>query len=134
MATIINAYKTALLADATYALNEDGLQNKTGKDISDLLATRMTSTVAKYIGDNYTVVSHRETDDVFGSGFDATVWKENATGKLNVSMQGTSGLQDFLSDADLAVTANARGRIGVRLQLKRNIVSKSAIVFRASLS
>lgn len=48
MTTITNAYKNALLADATYALNEDGLQNKTGKDISDLLATRMTPTVAKY--------------------------------------------------------------------------------------
>ncbi|MHB1198399.1 MAG: calcium-binding protein [Polaromonas sp.] len=71
----------------------------------------MTPTLAKYIGDNFTVVTHIETSDVLGSGFDATVWKDNATGKLTVSMQGTEGLQDFLVDADLAVTGNARSQI-----------------------
>lgn len=98
MTTITNAYLNALLADATYALEEDGLQNISGTPLTSRLNLRMTPTLAKYIGDNYTVVTHIETGDVLGSGFDATVWKDNATGKLTVSIQGTKGLQDFLTD------------------------------------
>lgn len=111
MTTITNAYLNALLADATYALEVDGLQGITRGDLELMLKERMTPTVAKYIGDNYTVVTHIETDDVLGSGFDATVWKDTITGKLTVSMQGTTGAQDFLTDADLAVSANARNQI-----------------------
>jgi len=70
----------------------------------------MTPTVAKYIGDNFTVVTHIETGDTLGSGFDATVWRDKA-GTLIVSMQGSSGLQDFLSDLDLAMTGNARAQL-----------------------
>jgi hypothetical protein len=98
MTAIFQAYTNALLSDATYALGDPAqgdLTGAAGDPLAGYLATRMTSTVAKYIGDNYTVVSHKETGDVLGSGFDATVWKDNATGKLTISMQGTTGLQDF---------------------------------------
>ncbi|MBE2262906.1 MAG: hypothetical protein IAE92_09190 [Burkholderiaceae bacterium] len=71
----------------------------------------MTPTLAKYIGDTYTVVTHIETGDVLGSGFDATVWKNNVTGKLTVSMQGTTGLQDFLTDVNLAVFASGHRQL-----------------------
>ena len=107
MTTITNAYTNALLADATYALKLNGLENKTGGDLTKLLTDRMTPTLAKYIGDNFTVVTHIETDDTLTSGFDATVWKENATGKIYLSLQGTTGLQDFLTDVSLAFTGNA---------------------------
>jgi Ca2+-binding RTX toxin-like protein len=111
MSEISDAFKSALLADATYALAVDGLADKTGKDIEDLIALRMTPTLAHYIGSNFTVITHVENDDVTGSGFDATVWKESASGKIFVSMQGTSGLQDFLADISLATTGNARSQV-----------------------
>ena len=113
MRTLENAFANALLADATYALKNSSLDGLTGSFLAnDLdLKGRMTPELAKYLGDHYTVVNHIETGDVLGSGFDATVWRENSTGKLTVSMQGTSGLQDFLRDADLAVTGNARSQI-----------------------
>ena len=113
MSKMTKAFNNALLADATYALNSNNLNGLTGSNLVNLLGfeDRMTPTLAKYIGDNFTVVTHIETGDFLQSGFDATVWKDNATGKLTVTMQGTSGLQDFLSDADLAVTANARSQI-----------------------
>lgn len=113
MSTIENTFLNALLADATYALDSNNLNGLTGNDLENLieLKSRMTPTLAKYIGDNFTVVTHFKSGDQFGSGFDATVWKENATGKLIISMQGTTGLQDFLTDADLAVSGNARNQI-----------------------
>lgn len=111
MTNISNAYINALLADATYALELNGLENKTGEDLGKLLTESMTPTLAKYISDNYTVVTHIETPDTGISGFDATVWKENATGKIYISMQGTTGLADFLTDADLATIGNAREQL-----------------------
>lgn len=92
MTNINSAYINALLADATYALDTNDLEGKKAKDLADLLEKRMTPTLAQYIGDNFTVVTHIETPDGFGTGFDATVWK-NTTGKLTVSMQGTQAQQ-----------------------------------------
>ena len=61
----------------------------------------MTEPVAEYIAaHNFSLVTHIETDDEIGSGFDATAWRRS-DGKLYVSMQGTAGLQDFLTDAQL---------------------------------
>ncbi len=109
MSTIQEAYSNALLADATYALdaNED---NVSGGALILRLRQRMTESVATYIAANFSIVTHIETDDVTGSGFDATVWRTSA-GKLYVSMQGTEGLQDFLTDAQLALTGNGRDQI-----------------------
>lgn len=106
MTTIHDAYINALLADATYALTTNKPNGYTHEDLKNLLSlsTRMTSSLAQYIGDNFTVVTHINSDDLTGSGFDATVWRSN-DGKVYVSMTGTEGLQDFLSDVDLAVSS-----------------------------
>lgn len=97
MGEITNTYINALLADATYALNVNGLNGKTGRDLADLLSSRMTPTVAQYIGNNFTVVTHIETNDVATSGFDATVWRENASGKIYLSpnIRGRSCIATF---------------------------------------
>ena len=103
MTTIHDVYINALLADATYAINQDvGPET----DLANLttLKTRMTDMQATYIGNNFTVITHIDSDDVAGSGFDATVWRRS-DGKIYVSMTGTEGLQDFLTDADLAVSS-----------------------------
>lgn len=98
MSSINQAFQNAVLADATYALKNSELDGVTGELLStnaDLKA-RMSPQIAKYLGDNFRVITHIETGDVLGSGFDATVWQNVTTGKLTVSMQGTAGLQDFL--------------------------------------
>ncbi len=110
MTTINDAYINALLADATYALNGLVVNGTTGGDLKPLLAVQMTDPIARYISDNFTVVTHIETDDVLGSGFDATVWRKS-DGKLYVSMQGTTGAQDFLADVQLAFTGNAGAQV-----------------------
>ena len=107
MNSVSTSFVNALLSDATYALNINEWDNKTGVDLEDALSERMTPNLAKYIGDNFTVVTHIETNDVVTSGFDATVWKNNSSGKIYVSFQGTTGLQDFLTDVALAFTGNA---------------------------
>ncbi|GBU15303.1 hypothetical protein AwPolaro_06810 [Polaromonas sp.] len=71
----------------------------------------MTPALAKYIGDNFTMVTHIETDDEVSSGFDATVWKDNATGKLTVSMRGSEGRQDFWTNYKLTLLTNAGQQI-----------------------
>lgn len=105
MPTIQEAYWNALLADATYALDANA-DNVSGQLLIDVLKSRMTEPLATYIAANFSLVTHIEIDDVAGSGFDATVWRRS-DGKLYVSMQGTEGLQDFLTDAVLAIAGNA---------------------------
>ncbi len=107
------AFVNALLADATYALASNNLNGITGSSLENLsgIRDRMTPTLAKYLGEHFTVVTHIEIDDVFDSGFDATVWKDNTSGQITVSMRGSEGLQDFLTDASLAVTGDARKQI-----------------------
>ena len=109
MAAIEQTYINALLADATYAANL--FKNGSAQALTDALSERMTPTLAKFIGDNFEVAAHAESSDVFASGFDATVWRGRASsayaGKIYVSMQGTLGLQDFLTDGKLTLTGNA---------------------------
>jgi len=104
--SIHNAYINALLADAAYALTTNKPTGYTHDDLKNLLSlsTRMTPSLAQYIGDNFAVVTHLDSNDVTGTGFDATVWRSN-DGKVYISMTGTEGLQDFLSDVDLAVSS-----------------------------
>ena len=112
MNTISDTFINAILADAAYADKLiDGLK---GSGLLRALEKGMTPILAKYISDNFSVVAHRESDDgIFsgGSGFDATVWRgvEGGAfaGKIYVSMQGTLGAQDFLTDADLALPFGA---------------------------
>jgi len=90
MTTINDAYINALLADATYAL-EGGTPNEyTGSRLITDLTGRMTETLATYIGNNFTVVTHIETSDTFGSGFDATVWRDKADNiYVSIEQSGT---------------------------------------------
>ena len=74
MSSISKTYTNAILADATYALGVAGqpyASGATGSTLAGFLAERMTPTLANYLGDNFMVVSHIETDDTFASGFDA---------------------------------------------------------------
>ncbi len=106
MSKINNAYINALLADVTYTLDNTTLDGVTGGALLRELKDRMTPTLASYISDNFTVVTHKETSDAIGSGFDATVWK--ADGKTYVSMTGSQPaglLADFLADFDLSGAA-----------------------------
>ena len=113
MTTIEQTYINALLADATYA--DELIDGASAGDLTLALSTRMTPTIAKFIGDSFEVVSHVESNDVVASGFDATVWRGRArtpyAGKIYVSTQGTEGLQDFLTDAKLAITGDAGQQI-----------------------
>jgi hypothetical protein len=112
MSNINAAYINALLADATYALDENTENSLTGEDLVSKLSERMTPTLANYIADNFTVVTHKEMGEVLESGFDATVWRDNATGKTYVSMRGSEGLADFASaDVDLSTLGLARQQV-----------------------
>ncbi|QEY15519.1 hypothetical protein D0C16_05755 [Cellvibrio sp. KY-GH-1] len=110
MNAINDAFINALLTDATYALGDATYKDFTGSKLADLLKNRMTPELASYIGDNFKIVTHIETDDAFGSGFDATVWENIDTGKKYVSMQGTVGAGDFLTDVDLTLGNGAPAR------------------------
>ncbi len=115
MSTINDAFINALLADASYI---DNLQSgNTSAVLANKLSDRMTPTLAKLIGDNFIVVTSINTPDgaTTGSGFDAVVWHGNEgtpyAGQLFVSMRGTEGMSDFLNDAQLATSGNARTQL-----------------------
>ncbi len=105
MNTIRDAYWNALLADATYAFKVNRGATS-GTNLIGLLEDSMTTPVAQYIAANFTLVTHIKTDDISASGFDASVWRRS-DGKLYVSMRGTSGTQDLLTDFKLAIAGNA---------------------------
>lgn len=113
MTKIQSWFINGLLADASYADNLFGLMSSA--DLNGALSVRMTQVLAKYISDNYKVVAHKESSDTLGSGFNATVWRGidggAFAGKVYVSLQGTAGLQDFLTDINLAQPfGNTRGQ------------------------
>lgn len=105
MTTIHDAYINALLADASYV--NDLLPGITGSALTGQLTGRMTPELAKYIGDNFTVVSQAGR---LASSFDATVWR-NKSGQVYVSMRGTQELFDFTTDADLAASGLAHEQL-----------------------
>ena len=116
MTTIHDAYINALLADATYALSAN--RSYLGGDLKDALSTRMTTTLANFIGNNFSAVTHIDSSDnpLFGTGFDATVWRGNANtefaDKTYVSFTGSEALADFVSaDFDLTVSGAANRQI-----------------------
>ncbi len=113
MTDINDVYINALLADATYALDDTTGNGLTDTDLEDKLNVdgRMTPALAKYIGDNFEVVTHVESSDVFDSGFDATVWKDKRTDEIYISTQGTTGLADFHADIDLTLSGVAQDQI-----------------------
>ncbi len=101
MTTIHDAYINALLADASYV---DGLRNAT---LETQLTGCMTPELAKYIADNFTVVTQVGG---LASSFDATVWRDNS-GQIYVSMRGTQELADFFADGDLATSGLAHEQL-----------------------
>lgn len=82
MASFYDFYLNALLADSAYALNEDAIDGASGDALDEFLLERMTRPLAGFVSNNFSVVTHVETDDNFGSGFDATVWKEKSSGNF----------------------------------------------------
>ena len=114
MNAIEQAYINALLADATYALSIDRLSGFSKIELFDFLKVRMTEPLAKYISDNFKVVTNINTSDsIFStdSGFDATVWEQLSTGNIYVSMRGTDFVyQDLINDLDLTVGNGAPAR------------------------
>lgn len=102
MSNTTEVYINSLLADATYALDGETLNGITGPALKLKLNDRMTETLAEYIGNNFTVVTHVDTSDLIGSGFDATVWRDNA-GKTYVSMTGSAPGTDFITDTTMAL-------------------------------
>jgi trimeric autotransporter adhesin len=111
MPTINDTFVNALLADASYV--NDLAANMPASDLRDALTSRMTPILAKFIADNFTVVTSINTPDnvINGAGFDGVVWRGNAgtpyAGKLFVSMRGTEGIADFVTDANLALYGDA---------------------------
>jgi len=110
MTTINDTYINALLADATYANNLK--DNDAGGNLATKLAPSMTQSQAAFIAANLSVASHVESTT--GSGFDATVWKGNVgtpyAGSVYVSMRGTAGIADLLSDIDLTAAGAPRAQ------------------------
>ncbi|KXJ97931.1 MAG: hypothetical protein UZ17_ACD001002959, partial [Acidobacteria bacterium OLB17] len=98
MSLIDEAFVNALLADAAYAADlVDGLS---GPALRSVLERRMTASLAQYISQTFSVLTTIDTpDDIAGPGFDATVWRRNADGKLFVSIRGTEGTADILTCA-----------------------------------
>jgi hypothetical protein len=115
MSTIAQLFINALLADASYVDNL--APGNTAETLTPKLSTRMTPDLAKFIGDNFTVVSAiYQPDDIgAGSGFDAVVWRGNANtpyaGQLFVSTRGTEGTEDFLTDVDLSINRIALNQL-----------------------
>ncbi len=54
MPTINDDYVNALLADATYALDESASDGFTKDKLIEAITKRMTPTLAEYIGNNFT--------------------------------------------------------------------------------
>ena len=101
MTTINDTFVNALLADSAYV--DLIASNFSGDNLTAALKGRMTPDLAKYVSDNFTVVSQVGG---LASSFDATVWRGNAgtpyAGQIYVSMRGTQEGPDFVADADLA--------------------------------
>ena len=105
MTTAHDAYVNALLADAAYV---DGLDGLSKEDLIQRLSGRMTDTQATYIGARFSVLV-QVSDPT--SSFEATVWKEETTGNVYVSIRGTQGFRDVLEDADLATSGLAHAQL-----------------------
>jgi hypothetical protein len=107
--SINDEYINALLADAAYA--KDLADGMSPAQLRDALKTSMTLPLADFISSNFTVASHIESGDLLEIGFDGTVWRGNAgtpyAGQVYVSMQGTLGLGDWLTDVDIAANGTA---------------------------
>lgn len=124
MSNVKSTFVNALLADATYVSTLSG--QMTQEQLRNALQSRMTLTLATFIANNFEVVSHiNKPDDLLsgGSGFDATAWRGRSgtefAGQVFVSMRGTEGSQDFLTDVVAADRILTHWGCGVFLGLVR---------------
>ena len=112
MNSINEAYINALLANAAFVnLHQVDASNNplpgllTGSEQTAAITARMTQPLADFITTNFEVLNQELSPT---GGFDATVWRGKAgtayAGKVYVSMRGTQQGQDFLDDADLALS------------------------------
>ena len=110
MATINDTYINALLADASY-VSQLNLALTPGA-LTTALTGRMTPDLARFIGDNFNVVTQVGG---LASSFDATVWRGNVgtpnAGRIYVSMRGTQEGPDFTTDGDLAASGLAHRQL-----------------------
>ena len=118
MSGISSIYINALLADAAYVNLSVGIIGSIRTKEKDDLSKRMTAPLAKFIADNFEVISNEYKNDFpgLGSGFDAIVWKGRKgtpyEGKVFVSTRGTQPGEDmFGADLDLALSSSARSQI-----------------------
>ena len=107
MTMINDAYINAILADASYV---DGLGVGS---LETNLTSDMTAPLAKYIADNFVVVTQASGYD---SSFEATVWRGKSgtpyAGQTYVSMRGTQEFPpDGLADADLVASGLAHAQL-----------------------
>ncbi|BBB61629.1 hypothetical protein UNDKW_3356 [Undibacterium sp. KW1] len=105
MTQINDAFINAILANAAY--DDDLNKAKTPGDLFGKLSERMTPDIAKYISENFVVLTQVSMPT---SGFDVTVWQDK-NNKVYVSMRGTAGGTDLLTDVNLAGSGNARAQI-----------------------
>lgn len=118
MSGIPSIYINALLADAAYVDLSVGIIGSIRTKEKDDLSKRMTSPLAKFIVDNFEVISNEYKNDFpgLGSGFDAIVWKGRKgtpyEGKVFVSTRGTQPGEDMLgAHLDLALSSSAHSQI-----------------------
>lgn len=102
MITLNDSFINALLADASYV--SDLVVGATGTVLAGKAAGRMTTDLANFLGQNFTVVTQVTG---LASSFDAVVWRGNDSTpyaeQVYVSMRGTQESQDLIEDANLAV-------------------------------
>ncbi|NRB22306.1 hypothetical protein [Shewanella sp.] len=78
------------------------------------LTKRLGASLSSYVVDNFKLDldSIINTSEIAGTGFDASVWTEKASGKTYVALRGTDfNIQDLLTDSDLALTGGAQDQI-----------------------
>lgn len=113
MTTIQNTYINSLLAEASYVELIGGMSQS--DIIEELDREALTLRQAQYIASNFEVIGAKETPDIFGSGFDAVVWRGRTgsefEGQVFVSMRGTEppGMDLLEADRDLASHAPGPG-------------------------
>jgi pimeloyl-ACP methyl ester carboxylesterase len=115
MPTAKQYFELSQLAQASYALWEEGVSINVLMDkgsFSDSQARRflgLDENDAPIAGKGYTLLAHTPNDPV--TGFSATVFRSNETGKITIAFRGTDGGLDIVEDGFLAVEGYARDQI-----------------------
>lgn len=92
MSTIVEYYKQAELALASYAILEAGILDSAS--VNALKIAGMSEAQASDFASKWTVID--QFDSI--TGVSATVFQENTTGQRYLAIRGTQGLTDYLAD------------------------------------